>query len=126
MKLLNFYAGMIFLLVFFVSGWVLLNDIASVYADNAYVRMANRANHIYLFLITVLNMILTQDKWINRSYELLTRMILLLAGVLASVGFFIEQHHTITQRMLTPTAIGLVFVFLLLFAGNQYRVKKQL
>ncbi|MGR3806599.1 hypothetical protein [Pasteurella testudinis] len=80
--------------------------------------MQNRANHIYLLLIALLNIGYGQYVPIRRWQQKAAAVLLFAAGVCASFGFFVESTAAIEARMLMPGAVGLVFAAACLLIGK--------
>ncbi|PSJ81175.1 hypothetical protein [Neisseria iguanae] len=102
MKKLSFYSGLAFLLLFLCSGYYLLNTVLPQFETYSYIRMQNRANHIYLLLIALLNISCGRYVPIQCWLQKTAALLLFAAGLYVSLGFFVESTAAIETRMLMP------------------------
>ena len=117
LKKINFYGGCAFLTFFIISGIYL---IAKVKDDNDdYVHMSGRANHIYLLLITFLNIIYGRIHMSSSLLSLTTRLLMLISGIFAVFGFFKETGSSLEDRIIIPISIGFAFLSVVLFMFNE-------
>lgn len=117
MKKMNLYFGLLFFVVFLFTGYYMVNNILPHYADDPYIRMANRADHIYMLFIALLNIISYKCVFSNRIrvFEPISRILLIVAGICSAIGFFVENAAVLDGRMITPTAVGLAFLAVVIF-----------
>ena len=126
MRKLNFYFGLAFFAVFLFSGYYMVNHVLSEHSADMYLRMQNRANHVYLLFVALMNVMAYKCDYANASkwLENTSRGLLLLAGIGASVGFFIEATVGIDGRMIVPTAVGLTFLSVVFFCISLFKRKE--
>lgn len=124
MKKLNLYFEITLFALFLYSGYVLHSHfVASGGADSYtnYARLQNRANHIYLLFVALFN--LASFKWLFaqalKPAEPLARGLLVLAGLCAAVGFFVESAASVDRRMLMPAAVGFSFLAVALLLADE-------
>ena len=117
LRKINFYGGCAFLTFFIISGIYL---IAKVKNDNDdYIHMSGRANHIYLLLITLLNIIYGKIHMSSSLISLATRLLMLISGIFVAIGFFKETGSSLEDRKIIPTSIGFAFLSVVLFMFNE-------
>ena len=117
LKKINFYGGYAFFSFFIISGIYL---IAKVKDDNdEYIHMSGRANHIYLLLITFLNIIYGKIHMSSSLLSLTTRLLMLISGIFSVIGFFKETGASLENRKIVPTSIGFAFLSVVLFMFNE-------
>ena len=117
LRKINFYGGCAFLTFFIISGIYL---IAKVKNDNDdYIHMSGRANHIYLLLITLLNIIYGKIHMSSSLISLATRLLMLISGIFSVIGFFKETGSSLECRKIIPTSIGFAFLSVVLFMFNE-------
>lgn len=112
-------------LVFLYSGYVLHHVAVSHAAENP-VRISARANHIYLLLIILLNLLAYRINFNGRikRLEAMARSALFLSGLCAVVGFFMQISRTdAAHNMMSPAAVVLTFLSVVLFLLDGWRVK---
>lgn len=125
MKKLNLYGGALLFLAFLYSGYVLHHVALSHAAENP-VRISTRANHIYLLLIILLNLLAYRINFHGRikRLEALARSALFLSGLCAAVGFFMQISRTGTaHNAMSPAAVVLAFLSVALFLLDGWRIK---
>ncbi len=110
MKKWNLWGGMVFFIVFLATGGWLVSNVSA--SGDDYLHMAGRANHIYLLLIALLNIVFGVADFRRQSNRLLSssRLLLFVSGVITAIGFFTETGRSLNDRMLMPTAVGLAFL----------------
>lgn len=125
MKKWNLWGGMLFFIVFLATGGWLVSNVSA--SGDDYLHMAGRANHIYLLLIALLNIVFGVADFRHQPSRLLSssRLVLLVSGVIAAIGFFTETDCSLNDRMLMPTAVGLAFLGVVLLLLNECKSKKQ-
>ena len=123
LKKINFYGGCLFFIFFIISGIYL---IAKVKDDNdEYIHMSGRANHIYLLLITLLNIVYGKIHMSSSLLSLITRLLMFISGIFSVVGFFKETGSSLESRKIIPTSIGFVFLSITLFMFNGKNITKK-
>lgn len=126
MKKLNLYGGALLFAAFLYSGYV-LHHVAASHAANDPVRISTRANHLYLLLIVLLNLLACRVDFCStrKVFETAARSALLLAGLCAAAGFFMQAGRTgAVHNALSPIAIVLAFLAIALFLLDAWREKK--
>ena len=123
LKKINFYGGCAFLTFFIISGIYLVAKVKDDIDD--YVHMSGRANHIYLLLITLLNIIYGKIHMSSSLLSLTTRLLMLISGIFAVIGFFKETGSSLEDRKIIPTSIGFAFLSVVLFMYNEKKIFKK-
>ena len=89
--------------------------------------MSARANHIYLLMISLINLLFYKIENINSSLlDKISSIIVSLSAILCCFGFFRETGEKIENRMLVPISVGLIFfgVILKLIIPSENKNKK--
>ena len=123
LKKLNLYAGYLFFIFFIFSGIYLIANVKDVNDD--YIHMSGRANHIYLLLITLLNIVYGNIHMSSSLLSLIIRLLILISGIFAAIGFFKETGSSLENRKNIPISIGLAFLSVVLFILNQKYITKK-
>lgn len=119
-KPIHLLIGALTLGVFLLTGLYMKFNFPSVYESNEAIRYQFRANHIYILMIGLINVVtslvpLPQGKnWRSKVYTL-GSVFVMLAPLLLISAFFIEPVRAIPQRPLTLygailTGAGVVFL----------------
>ena len=119
LKKINFYGGCAFLTFFIISGIYLIAKVKDDNDNDNYVHMSGRANHIYLLLITLLNIIYGRIHMSSSLLSLATRLLMLISGIFVVFGFFKETGSSLEDRIIIPTSIGFAFLSVVLFMFNE-------
>lgn len=122
MKRWNLIFGLVFFLLFLLSGQYLRHVFTPEHLDQLVQRTQIRSNHIYLLFIALLNLLASRievrptQQWQGYA-EFLFRSLLVLAGLFLIVGFWYEHDGDLQHRQWTRyglfTTLGAVVVFLL-------------
>lgn len=128
MKKLNLYFGLFLLAVFLFTGYYMVNTILPQYGTDAYVRMANRADHVYMMFIAILNIVFYKCTFsnCNKLLETSSRILLTVAGTCSAIGFFIERFASLDERIISPSAVGLAFFAMVLFGIDSITGRKKI
>ena len=116
---LNLLSGLLYFAFFLYTGIYLVNK--SDIKDD-YWHMSGRANHIYLLMISLINLLFYKIETINSSLlDKISSIIVSLSATLCCIGFFRETGKKIENRMLVPMSVGFVFfgVILKLMAPSE-------
>jgi hypothetical protein len=119
----HFAFGVLFFLVFLATGLYMKNHFPEIYQSNEIIRFQFRANHIYVLLSALMNLLAclmkpeSEGYWHGRA-STVGAFFLLAAPLILVSAFFIEPVHAVNQRPLTLAGtIGLlVSVFLLVMS----------
>ena len=127
MKKMNLYFGFLLFVIFLFTGYHMVSSILPQYTEDTYIHMANRADHIYMMFIALLNIILYKCIFTNsyKLFEPLSRILLIVAGICSITGFFAESITPLNERMITPSAVGLAFLAVVLFGIGELMGKKR-
>lgn len=126
MKKLNLYGGAVLFMAFAYSGYV-LHHFAITHANDSPVRIGTRANHLYLLLIVLLNLLACRVDFCCKCkmLEAAARSTLLLSGLCAAAGFFLQASRAgAVHNVMSPIAIVLAFLAITLFLLDGWRAKK--
>ncbi len=125
MKKLNLYFGITLFALFLYTGHVLHSGFVATGGADGYARLQNRANHIYLLFVALFN--LASFKWLFaqalKPVEPLARCLLVLAGLCAAVGFFVESATSVDRRMWMPAAVVCAFLAVALLLADEAYAK---
>ena len=116
---LNLFSGLLYFGLFIYTGIYLVNN--SDIKDD-YWHMSGRANHIYLLMISLINLLFYKIDTNNSSLlDKISSIIVSLSATLCCIGFFRETGEKIENRMLVPMSVGFVFfgVILKLMSPNK-------
>lgn len=127
---LNLYFGIILVIVFLYTGYYMREYLKPQYLDSLHIRMEYRANHIYILLIAIINIVLSNNVISNKNliYKILGFLITILpivAGILAIIAFLQEHTGDLNQRLITFLTIVLIFISAVLFLLNSFLISKQ-
>lgn len=130
-KTVHHFAGLLFLLLFAISGQYLKHVFTPEHQNDIAVRMMQRANHIYILLAGLLNLmaamlgeIEARQRW--QKFLLALGSILLLASPhLYGLAFLYEYHGDLNNRRLALTgtefALGGVGLLWLVWLFNRWQ-----
>ena len=121
---LNLLTGLLSFGHFIYTGIYLVNK--SDIKDD-YWHMSTRSNHIYLLMISLINLLFYKIENINSSLlDKISNIIVSLSAILCCFGFFRETGEKIENRMLVPMSVGLIFfgVILKLIIPSENKNKK--
>ena len=93
-----------------------------------YWHMSGRANHIYLLMISLINLLFYKIETNNSSLlDKISSIIVSLSATICCTGFFRETGEKIENRMLVPMSVGFVFfgVILKLMAPSENKKIKK-
>ncbi len=122
LRKINLYFGVLMFVVFLYTGYYMVSKIVPHYESNQYLRMANRANHIYMLFIALLNIMIYGYNFRQgpKRLENVIRILLLLAGIFSAIGFFLESLVSLSERMIVPNAVGFAFFSFLLLGIYEF------
>lgn len=124
MKKLNLFFGLILLVSFLFSGYYMSEYFTPQNMDNIVQRTQIRSNHIYMLLISLLNIVSSRiefsqgskaSAWMHVTFSLL----LVSAGLLALPAFWYEHTGDIDNRILTFFSIVIAFSAVAIFLLNE-------
>lgn len=106
MRKMNLFCAVILLATFIGSGYVLMLGTAAFTTDY-YLRLSNRANHVYLLLIALLNLLSFRTVYSGRLRwpENVSRALLAAGGVIEAFGFVFEAG-------VIAAAVGVILFFI--------------
>jgi hypothetical protein len=124
MRKINLLFGLILFVVFLITGYYLEAYFKPQHIDNLVIRMEIRANHIYILLISLLNIIsfkcnLTTGKKLTGFLEPIFRMLLIAAGVTAIIAFLYDHHGNLIGRNITLTTMIFSISSIAIFLTNE-------
>lgn len=118
----NLFFGLLFFLLFVLSGQYMRHIFTPEHLEALVPRVQIRSNHIYLLWIALLNLlasrivVVQQQNW-QRYSELLFRIAIIIAGGLLLLGFWYEHDGALDHRKWTRlglfTTLGAISIFLL-------------
>ncbi|MEX0288213.1 MAG: hypothetical protein AB3N14_03810 [Flavobacteriaceae bacterium] len=132
LKQINIVFGFTLFVGFLATGYYLKEFFTPVHLDEHVMRMQIRASHIYILLISLLNMVsfkceLKSNHKFSKYLEFWFRFLLILSGIFAVVAFFKEHTGDLNERSWTFYAIILSLFSVGLFLINEiigFRHKK--
>ena len=88
--------------------------------------MSGRANHIYLLMISLINLLFYKIENDPSLTDKISNIITFLSAILCSFGFFRETGEKLENRMFVPMSVGFVFfgVILKLIIPKENKNKK--
>ena len=122
MKNMNLFFGLTLFVGFLATGYYMAEYFKPEHLDNHVMRMQIRANHIYILFISLLNIVsfkcdLKMNHNLSKYLNILFRMLLLIAGVIAIVAFFKEhtgnlgiRSWTLSAVILSVISVGIVLI----------------
>jgi len=122
LKQINIVFGLALFVGFLATGFYLKEFFKPEHLDNHVMRMQIRANHIYILLISLLNIVsfkcdLKSNSTFSKYLDYGFRTLLILSGILALVAFFKEHTGDLNERSWTLStmifalsAIGLLLI----------------
>ena len=121
LRRINLYGGYIFLFFFIISGFYLYKNVKNQEDDS--IHMSGRANHIYLLFITIINFVYGKIHMPSGLLSLLVRLLMILSGICAVIGFFKEICELVEERKLMPSSVAFSFISFILFLLNNKKEK---
>ena len=124
LRTIHLWAGIGGIVVFLGTGQYLKYGFPGLYEGHEVVRYMFRANHVYILLASLVNVLagcyltLNRKGW-RRKLAITGSMFLLIAPVVLLVAFFIEAPRGVPERMLTLLGIHLVLIGALLQFPNR-------
>ncbi len=115
MRALHTAVGLVFLLLFLLTGAYMLINFPELYGKREEVRMMYRATHIYLLMSALLNLMASAQYGVLISQSKLTKLrviaslAILLAPVLLLIAFFVEPSSYRKDRPFSFIAIVILF-----------------
>ncbi len=115
MKKINLYFGLALFVGFLATGYYMAEYFKPEHLDNHVMRMQIRANHIYILFISLLNIVsfkcdLKMNHKLSKHLNILFRMLMLIAGIIAVVAFLKEHTGNLGVRSWTLSAVILSVV----------------
>ncbi len=101
---LNLIFGTIFFIAFIITGLYLNRILCPDFENEHFIRMEARANHIYILLVALMNiMSYRKVKHHHKTHRLeyLFRYLLVFAGLLSVVAFVVEHRSNLDNRSIT-------------------------
>ena len=129
-KTFHFIFGILTLFIFLLSGIYMKSNFPEIYAENESIRYQYRANHIYILLTGLINLMSGLypwpiyngwRKWISRSSSLL----IIISPLLLIAAFFIEPGKGLASRPLTATSLKILLIGCILAQIPAFKFKKQ-
>ena len=111
---MHLIVGILGVLVFLATGAVLLARFPEAYADNESIRYLYRANHIYILLASLINLVmgvyLAQPQGpVRRGFSVMGSTFMIFALVMLILAFFVEAPKATPHRLLTTMGVALIF-----------------
>ena len=124
LKQLNLIFGLTLFIGFLATGYYMQEFFKPEHLDNYVMRMQIRANHIYILLIALLNIVsskcnLKSGRKSSKYLEFWFRILLIISGLLAVVAFVKDHTGDLNQRSWTFYAILLSLSSVGLFLINE-------
>jgi hypothetical protein len=124
MRRINLYFGLILSVIFLMTGYYLEEYFKPQHIDNLVLRMEIRANHIYILLISLLNIIsfkcyFTTGKKLTNFLEPVFSLLLITAGIFAILAFMYDHHGTLENRDITLATMILSITAVVTFLTNE-------
>ncbi len=113
-KLLHNLTGVISFIIFIASGVYMLTRFPGIDESNEVIKYLYKANHIYLLLASMLNMILggyflLNYKQIDKIFQIIGSALIVLATLMLDFAFFHEPGNLAGGRPITASAIVMIF-----------------
>lgn len=106
LKKLNLVFGLLLFISFLATGYYMKTYFKPEHVDMPVMRMQIRANHIYILLMALLNVISFKSNFEYTKYlEIGFRVLLVVSGILAVMAFFIEHSGDLDKRSYTLYSI---------------------
>ena len=120
---LNLLAGILSFCFFIYTGIYL---VTKSYIKDDYWHMSGRSNHIYLLMISLINLLFYKIESDSSLIDKISNIITFLSAIICSFGFFRETGAKLENRMLVPMSVGFVFfgVILKLIIPKENKNKK--
>ena len=102
--------GILTVAIFLVTGIYMKMNFPGLYSHNEAIRFMFRANHIYILLAGLLNIVIgtyfifTPKKWM-KNLQIVGSSVLLIAPILLVLAFFLEPQTASPERPLTSYGI---------------------
>ena len=103
---LNLLAGILSFCFFIYTGIYL---VSKSYIKDDYWHMSGRSNHIYLLMISLINLLFYKIESDSSLIDKISNIITFLTAIICSFGFIRETGAKLENRMLVPMSIGFVF-----------------
>ena len=103
---LNLLAGVLSFGFFIFTGIYL---VTKTYIKDDYWHMSGRANHIYLLMISLINLLFFKIEGDSSLIDIISNVITFLSAIFCSFGFFRETGEKLENRMFVPMSVGFVF-----------------
>ena len=103
MKNINLLFGLILFIGFLISGWYMENVFVPENLTNLTARMELRANHIYIVLLSFINILsfkieLSKSR-LSRLCDTTFRVLLLISGLITAIAFLNEHTGDLNERI---------------------------
>ena len=118
-NMIHTVTGFLFLLIFLATGQYMASLFPGLYEGNGVIRVLYRANHIYLLLAALINLVLgiylIQHVKNDRKYlQWFASILIVISPVLLLYGFFYESTSTELERPATFWGVVLMLSGVLL------------
>lgn len=115
LRLIHQLTGIIAILAFFISGGYMVSVFPEIYKSNEIVRYLFRSSHIYILLISLLNLGLAGYVTLNditwrRRCQITGSGFIISATIMLITAFFYEPGNALVDRPLTMPAILILFL----------------
>jgi hypothetical protein len=122
--------GIFFLVLFLLSGLYMKFNFPAAYADNDLIRMMYRANHIYLLMAALINLLFGHLTFVQsdsraRLIQTVASVLLIIAPFLLLLAFLYEPQRAAFNRYFTFFGILCLLSAVLLYIGVNWYEKKQ-
>lgn len=113
-KLLHNLTGAISFIVFLASGLYMMTKFPIIDKSNDVIKYMYKANHIYLLLASLLNMILggyfsLNDKKADKIFQIIGSVLIISSTLMLIFAFFHEPGDLAAGRSITVPAIVMIF-----------------